>query len=198
METTTKSETLTPEGKVTGERGAKAYKKWEPKKWLPVYEAIVALSCTGLDNESVGKRFGYGKQQVSNILNTPQGKKLREIIAARIRDMNLLTLEDRMAFIQSSALKNVEKVITDETGQIFEKAPLALFDRSLAFLKSSGALKGDQPIPPASSPLVGNVQKMSVMVVSSEAKALLNEGLARAAEVKQLHGNPIAVVESEK
>jgi hypothetical protein len=185
-------EQITPDGKIIGPRGAKAFKRWEPKTWLPIYEAIVALSCTGLSNEEVGKRFGYGKQQVSNILNTPQGKKLREIIANRIREANLLTLEDRMAFIQANALKNIEGVLADETGIIAEKAPLALFDRSLAFLKASGALKGDNPIPPAGqSQLVGNAKQVNVMVISQEAKALLSEGLSKAQEVKQLHATNI-------
>jgi hypothetical protein len=184
-------EVISPEGKVTGPRGASAHKRWEPKQWLPIYEAIVALSCTGLSNEEVGKRFGYGKQQVSNILNTPQGKKLKELIANRIRDMNLLTLEDRMAFMQKNALGNIDKVLADEDGTIIQRAPLALFDRSLAFLKSSGALKGDQPIPPASNPLVGNAKTVNVLMapLSQEANQLLRDGLSKAKEVEVIHGN---------
>lgn len=179
---------LTEDGRVTGPRGAKAHKRWEPKNWLPIYEAIVALSCTGLSNEEVGKRFGYGKQQVSNILNTPQGKKLRELIANRIREMNLVTLEDRLGFIQANAFKNIDSVIADEDGSIRERAPLALFDRSLAFLKSSGALKGDQPTLPATNPLVGNAKTVNV-VLSPEANQLLREGLSKAKEVEEIHAN---------
>ena len=180
---------ISPEGKVTGPRGASAHKRWEPKQWLPVYEAIVALSCTGLSNDEVGKRFGYGKQQVSNILNTPQGKKLKELIANRIREMNLLTLEDRMAFMQKNALGNVDKVLADEDGTIMQRAPLALFDRSLAFLKSSGALKGDIP-QSSGNTLVGNAKTVNV-VLSPEANQLLRDGLSKAKEVEVIHGNLI-------
>lgn len=183
------TETLTEDGRVTGPRGAKAHKRWEPKEWRPVYEAIVALSCTGLSNEEVGKRFGYGKQQVSNILNTPQGKKLREIIANRIREMNLLTLEDRLAYMQKNALANMDKVLADEDGRLLERAPLALFDRSMSFLKASGALKGEQ-LPPATNPLVGNAKTVNV-VLSPEANQLLREGLSKAKEVEVIHGNLI-------
>ena len=180
---------ISPEGKVTGPRGASAHKRWEPKQWLPIYEAIVALSCTGLSNEDVGKRFGYGKQQVSNILNTPQGKKLKELIANRIREMNLLTLEDRMAFMQKNALGNIDKVLADEDGTIIQRAPLALFDRSLAFLKSSGALKGDIP-QSSGNTLVGNAKTVNV-VLSPEANQLLRDGLSKAKEVEVIHGNLI-------
>jgi hypothetical protein len=180
---------ISPEGKITGPRGASAHKRWEPKQWLPIYEAIVALSCTGLSNEHVGKRFGYGKQQVSNILNTPQGKKLKELIANRIREMNLLTLEDRMAFMQKNALGNIDKVLADEDGTIIQRAPLALFDRSLAFLKSSGALKGDIP-QSSGNTLVGNAKTVNV-VLSPEANQLLRDGLSKAKEVEVIHGNLI-------
>jgi hypothetical protein len=180
---------ISPEGKITGPRGASAHKRWEPKQWLPIYEAIVALSCTGLSNEDVGKRFGYGKQQVSNILNTPQGKKLKELIANRIREMNLLTLEDRMAFMQKNALGNIDKVLADEDGTIIQRAPLALFDRSLAFLKSSGALKGDIP-QSSGNTLVGNAKTVNV-VLSPEANQLLRDGLSKAKEVEVIHGNLI-------
>ena len=183
-------EVLTPDGRVTGPRGAKAHKRWEPKQWKPIYEAIVALSCTGLSNEEVGKRFGFGKQQVSNILNTPQGKKLREIIANRIREMNLLTLEERLAFMQKNALTNMDKVLADEDGRLLERAPLALFDRSMSFLKATGAMKGEQ-LPPASNTLVGNAKTVNVLMapLSQEANALLREGISKAKEVEVIHGD---------
>lgn len=176
-------EVLDEKGKVVGKiRGAKGYKRWEPKTWLPIYEAIVALSCTGLDNESVGKRFGYGKQQVSNILNTEQAKKLIKLINDRLRDKNVATLGDRMERMQEKAMGHIEYTL-DRPSEDF-KNPFTIFDRSLQFLKSSGKLVGDNQ--PSQQGVVNNIR--NAMFLTNPAAQLLDEGLRKADEVKVLHG----------
>lgn len=171
-------------GKVVGPRGAKGYKRWTPKEWLPIYEAIVALSCTGLSNEEVGKRFGYGKQQVSNILNTPQAKKMRELINDKLRKDNIAGLTDRLDRMQEAAMKHIEHVL-DRPSEDF-KNPLAIFDRSLAFLKSSGKLASDTP----AATIGGNITNIrTAMILSTPAAEMLNEGLTKANQVKVIHGN---------
>lgn len=171
------------EGKVIGpKRGARITKKWIPKEWRPEYEAITALSCTGLSNEALGKRFGYGKQQISNILNTPQAKKLREIIVERLRATNNNTLGERIDNLREVALKRVESVLTDD--DIFSRSPLAIFDRSLGILKSTGNVKdngiGEHPI--------NNITNIkNAMIVSPASAHLINEGLAKSEEAKRLN-----------
>lgn len=180
------TETLDSNGKVIGPlRGARAHKKWVPKKWEPVYESIVALSCTGLSNEEVGKRFGYGKQQVSNILNTPQAKKLKEIINERIRAANTNTITERMDSMANKAMKHIEFVLDRPTEDF--KNPLAIFDRSLAFLKGAGIAKADTSVP---SPTVNNIHNTHVeraMILNSDQSKLLNDGLKKADQVKVIH-----------
>lgn len=183
------TEELTADGKVTGPRGAKAFKRWEPKKWLPVYEAIVALSCTGLSNEEVGKRFGYGKQQVSNILNTPQGKKLIEIMNERIRTNNANTLTERIERMQDKAMKHVEAVLDMPTDNF--KNPLQIFDASLAFLKSSSGGKIAPESAPSNQPQVsgGNTYIKTAMILNGDQAKQLNDGLRLADQVKVIHGD---------
>lgn len=180
-------ETLDPQtGKVVGPRGAKGYKRWEPKEWLPVYEAIVTLSCTGLySNEEVGKRFGYGKQQVSNILNTPQAKKLKQQLAEKVRSENSTTIADRIAQINDSALKHVEFVMNRQSEDF--KNPLAIFDRSRKWLQDSGVLKSDTPAPPQG----GSVHNTTIhaMILNGEGTERLTEGLNRANQVRVIHGS---------
>lgn len=177
------AETIGVDGKVIGsKRGAKAFKRWVPKEWRPEYEAIVALSCTGLNNEEVGRRFGYGKQQVSNILNTPQAIKLREIIVIRLREKHTESFGERLSKLNAKALERVEAVI--ESDDYFEKSPLAIFDRSVTFLKSQGVMKSPESI--NSGPTIGNVIGKA-MIMTSEAANILSEGLRKANEVKVLH-----------
>lgn len=176
-------ETLDSNGKVIGQsRGAKAYKRWVPKEWRPEYEAITALSCTGLSNEEVGRRFGYGKQQISNILNTPQAKALREIIVNRLREKNTETLSQRMDNLNIAALERIEAVITSDT--IFERSPLAIFDRSMKVLEKTGAVKGDSSN--TGNTINGNVIGKA-MIMTTEAANILSEGLRKANEVKVIH-----------
>ena len=176
-------------GKVVGSRGAKAFKKWEPKKWLPVYEAIVALSCTGLSNEEVGKRFGYGKQQVSNILNTPQATRMRELINQRLREANLATLAERMDNMNNAAMKHVEFVLNIPSEEF--KNPLAIFDRSVMWLKASGKVAGNEPI---NNSVINNTQNNIVnaaMILTPTAANVLQEGLNKADQVKVIHDGDV-------
>ena len=180
-------ETLDPNsGKLVGpKRGAKAHKKWVPIQWKPEYEAIVALSCTGLSNEEVGKRFGYGKQQISNICNTPQAKKLKEIINERLRLANTSTLAERMENMSEKAMKHIEFVLDRPTEDF--KNPLAIFDRSLAFLKGAGVAKPDNSIP---APTVNNIHNTHVeraMILNGDQAKQLHDGLKMADQVKVIH-----------
>lgn len=181
-------EILDTNGKIIGQhRGAKAYKRWVPKEWRPEYEAIVALSCTGLDNKEVGKRFGYTKEHISNILTTPQAKKLREIINERLREKNLETFGERYGALNAKALERVEKVM--ESDDMFEKSPLAIFDRAITVLKATGAVKGEQ----TGGGLTVNLPQNSRTMILSESMAEgLRDSLKKADEVKELHsGNCI-------
>ncbi len=174
------------DGKVTGPRGARITKRWEPKEWLPIYEAIVALSCTGLSNEVVGARFGYGKQQVSNILNTPQGKKLKLLIAERIRNENSASVVDRVAAIQEKALQRVEAVMFDDDRA--EKQPLAIFDRSMEILKS-GLLKDKTPIAPDGNNT--HIDKAVFINMKPEQIQQLDDGLRKADQVRVIHSGTV-------
>lgn len=179
------------DGKVQGKRGARITRKWEPKTWKPEYEAMIALSCTGLSNEEVAKRFGYDKQTVSNLRNTTQGKKLISLIAARVRDMNTESITERVAALQSKALERVETIIHSDDA--FLEKPLAIFDRALDVLKS-GILKDKSP--PQHTILPGsttNIQKAVFMQVSPEAAKQLDDGLDKANQVRMIHSGNTGV-----
>ena len=178
-------EVLAADGKVIGPRGAKAFKKWEPKKWLPIYEAIVALSATGLSNEEVGRRFGYGAQQVSNIRNTPQGKALMEIIRQKIHDEQTMSIGERLAKINENALRHVENLMAMDPSDF--KNPLPVFDRALAVLKSTGKVAGEQSAATGGNTTV-NVHNNTAMILPSPQAERLREALALSNQVKVIHG----------
>ena len=181
--------TLTPEGKVTGPRGAKAFKKWVPKEWRPEYEIIVLLSCTGLPNEEVGRRTGYGKQQVSNILNTPQARKVRELVIVQLRDRGKEGLQTRLDTMADKAMSHIERVL-DIPSENF-KNPLAIFDRSVTFLKAVGKVKGDENSPHTIINNTNNTIDKAMMVLSPDQTKQLADGLKKANEVHVIHDGTI-------
>lgn len=178
------SETI-ENGKVVGPKtGARITKRWVPKEWKPEYEAMVALSCTGLSNEEVGRRFGYGKQQVSNIINTPMGKKLKEIILNRLRATNEESFTQRISTLQDRALRNIEDVLTND--EYLASKPLAIFDRSQKFLASTSAKGIKQEVPDGGSSNGNNTTNIGVIVVNGATRDSLAEALAKADEAKEL------------
>lgn len=153
-------------------------KRWVPKKWLPIYDQMVALHCVGLSNGSIAERFDYSAQQVSNILNTEQAKVIKGLVHKKmVAEMEFGTA-DRLKKIEAQAIKNVERVIMDEA--LLESKPLAIFDRSVALLKGIGKLDGDGP---------KNNTNLTVFNIAAEHAAALTEGINKANEAAILHGS---------
>lgn len=182
-------ETKIVNGKYQGVRGARITPRWDPKNWKPIYESIIALSCTGLSNTVVAERFGVTPQTVSNLRSSEKGKKLISLIAARVRDMNNESIGERVAALQSKALERVETVIMSD--EAFAERPLAIFDRSLQVLKS-GILKEERPA--NGMPQIGNINKAVFMSVSPEGAKQLNDGLNKADQVKVIHSGDTGTV----
>lgn len=167
-------------------RGAKATKRWSPKEWRPEYTAIVALSCTGLSNEAVGKHFNYSKQQISNILNQPEAIKIREVISTNLLETSKLSMADRMIKLQSKALERVETVLNDE--EMAHRSPMQIFDRAFKFLQASSP-----ELSPENSPTGNSTTNIQNNIVLNEALAnKLIQGLDLAQRVKDVHANVTA------
>lgn len=167
-------------------------KRWKPKEWRPEYTAIVALSCTGLSNAAVGKHFGYGQQQISNILNQPEALEIRKLIGNQLLETAVLSIPERLQKLQNVALSRVENLLNDD-----ERAranPLQIFDRSFKFLQASGQLKDGYE----SSRGGGNTNTVNIqtnnLVVPPELLQRLADGLDKAKRVAEMHKvEPISI-----
>lgn len=152
--------------------------RWVPKKWLPAYDMIVALHIQNWTNKRIGEHFGYTAQQVCNIIGTPQAQALISIARERIRQTLGEDIVDRMAKLEDAALRNVEHVLTDEALRI--KNPLAVADRSIAFLKGVGKLdKGEER----------DKVIERTMVIPSELVQKMVDGMSKANEAMMKFGN---------
>jgi hypothetical protein len=169
---------------VVERKGPKLHKKarWQPKKWDPLYDQMVALSCTGLSNKAIADRFQYTPQQVCNILTSDQAKIVKQLITEHIRKVASEDSAARLTRLEHAALKNVDFVLTNE--ELMQKSPLAIYDRSMAFLKGIGKMEGDKP----------QVQQTTNVIIADDIAEKLLKGIEKANEAAILHsGNGVEV-----
>lgn len=180
-----------PTDVIVGKRGAKITRKWNPKDWKPVYEAMVALCTIGKKTQrEVAHEFGYTEAWLSQIMNSEKGKEVQAELIRNTRDRTVGDVAARIRDIQELALRRMETVIRDD--KIAERSPLAIFDRSALFLKNTGVIKDNHAPPVPTQGHVTNInQTNNTLIVSGKNADDLRDGLRKSDEVKQLHGNMI-------
>lgn len=153
--------------------------KWSPKKWEPMYDEMVLMSCLGKSNIEIAKRFGYTKEHISVILNTKQAQVTRRLILSKLQDTIAQTLDQRLAAIKDVALTRIKQVLSDDN--IYQSAPLALFDRARDILKGVGVLRSE------AAPGSGGITAKNAVFINSEDARGIREGLAAANEAARLN-----------
>ncbi len=156
-------------------------KRWEPKKWEPVYEQMVAMSCMGLSNVDIASRFSYTPVHVSNVLTSLQGQRLKKLILDRLRSTVAATIPERLEDIADKTVSRLHELIHDD--ERFQRSPFAVVDRGMAVLKGLRHLKGDAE--------VNNFRAERAIVMSHEAAKLIAEGLEKSRQSDLLHGEVI-------
>lgn len=148
--------------------------KWEPKVWHPVYEEIVLLDIMGYKNTVIAEMKGFTVVHVSNILNTPQAKIIRQLTLKRMEQKREETIEQRLERLTHDAMARVEDTIRND--DLAAKNPLGLFDRAITVLKATNKIK-------EVAPTVNN----NTMIVSDEALDKLMRAVKQSDEAKALH-----------
>lgn len=157
--------------------------KWQPKKWRPEYERMVAMSCLGWSNKMIAERAGYTPEHVSNVLNLPQAEHLREQLLERMREQTLKSIPERLDEIAEHTLKRLHTVVTND--ELFEKSPFAVVDRGMDVVKGLGHLKGGGNGAPG-------INVSSAIIIQGEQAEGLFASLEKAREVRRIHGTPEA------
>lgn len=150
--------------------------RWQPKTWKPEYERIVGLSCSGMSNKMIASETGYTPEHVSNILNLDYAEELRSAILAKMRDVNLKTIPDKLENVTNKAIERVQAVIEDD--ELFYNNPFQVVDRSLRLLEGAGHLKKNVPAGT-------NIER--AIIINGETASNLFEGLAKADQARKLN-----------
>ena len=152
--------------------------KWTPKKWKPIYEEIVLLSAAGKSNKDIGEFLGYSEQQISNILSCPAAMTKKEEIIVNVSAGFLESEGLELQKVARKCIERVSKVLFDD--EIFEKAPLAIHDRSITFLKAVGKLQSGYE----------GTRVQNNIFIGKEVQRNLIDGLEKANRVQELHQIP--------
>lgn len=156
------------------ERNAKLKKRWQPKRWEPMYDQMVALSCTGMSNTLIAARFKYTPQQVCNILTSENGKIIKALVSKHIQESLMFDAKTRMSQIENKATEIVHATL--HNNDLYEKSPLAMYDRAIKFLEGRGSLESPE-------------QKVAnrALAIPSDLAAKLISGMVAANEAAKLH-----------
>jgi hypothetical protein len=157
----------------------KKREKWVPKKWKPKYENIVLFSASGKSNGEIAAAIGYTEQQVSNILNTPQALETLRRICSNAGSKFQQDFGARIESLTDVSLRNVENVLKNDS--LLKNVPLAMFDRSITFLKSAGKLTGERVVQ----------NNMTNIMIGADVQKALVTGLEKATRVMEIHGGTV-------
>lgn len=151
--------------------------KWQPKNWDPLYDQMVALSCTGMSNKAIADKFQYTPQQVCNILTSDRGKLIKQLISQHIQD----ELKNETTARIAQAEKRSHEIIAGVLGnnELLAKHPLAMYDRAIAFLKGRGQLEDESR---------KVVERERTFVLPSDLAEKLVAGMAKSNAALMLHG----------
>lgn len=161
-----------------GRRGAVKRERWEPKKWLPKYDIMLAMWFTGvMKQDAIASHFKVHKQVVNYVVNSDQGRlKLAEMQAKQ-----KVKLEKDLGFrldnMMHKAIDNMERVINDPI--LLAESPFSIFDRSLAVAKGLGKLN--------KAPEDKGVVNNNLVIADKEVAARLLKGLDLSNQVNQIH-----------
>lgn len=170
-------------------KGRRGLKKWQPSRWKPLYDEVVALHCANKSNLEIAHRKGITAQQVSNILTCDQGMIAKSKIYIALRQKLGDTLDERVKSIIDKTVSRTQEVL--DNASLFEKAPLSVIRIGLSVGRSTGHLRanaskdgpdnsnsGNTTINNNSLTILGsaNIEQLMHAIKSSDEARRLNSG----------------------
>lgn len=119
--------------------GARNTEKWQPQKWKPEYEKILALDLLGtFTQKMIADTLGVTSAHVNQVLNCDEAISRKEKAIGKLRTEFTDKIPERLNAMALQSLDNMEYVLT--SNDVREKNPIAIFDRSERVLQSIGKM----------------------------------------------------------
>lgn len=130
-------------GRPVGSKGKGAkFTNYNPKRWHPEFDLIILESIAGKSNEEIGRKFGYTKEHISNILSTEETKQVKAKVRNVIDKEFEGGIKQRLASIGEKAIKHIESFIEDETNQAINN-PFQFIDRVVKIAQVTGTVNDE-------------------------------------------------------
>ena len=174
-----------------------SHSRWVPARWDAVHEQMVALSCRGMSNVAIADLLGYTAQQVSNVINTPQGQELIAQYKAELRKKLMESADTRMDELQVRAVENVHKVLNDK--DLLQDSPFQMLRASMEYLKGVGKMVGNAPVINTGDTIQNNtiVSQQTAILMKEEQLSKLVAGVERATKVLAIHTREVEENDAE-
>lgn len=111
---------------------------WQPVKWKPVYDMMIALHISGVSNVEIGKQLDYTPVQVGNILRSDEGKNYINQIQRSIRSQMSDDIPTRLEQLKQLSYNRISEALSNE--ELAQRSPLAVASTAMSFLKGIGSL----------------------------------------------------------
>ena len=161
--------------------------KWYPKKWKPIHEQIVALDCAGAPHAMIAAKFDKTPQYVSKICNTPQAKIIRRHALNTLVEKNKEFQDERFVHAAAKAMERVTDLLEDDA--LFESEPFQVVEKAFKLLAGVGVVGGKKDDGAthihAKNVTVNNLKQTAIVDIK--------EGLAKAAEAREMHSHMKAI-----
>lgn len=155
-----------PKGTKNGKRETE---KWQPQKWKPEYEKILALDLLGtFTQKMIADTLGVTSAHVNQVLNCDEAIARKEKAVGKLRTEFTDKIPERLNALALRSLDNMQYVL--ESDDIRENNPIAIFDRSERVLQSIGKMA--RPID-TSKGNVNNVQN-NFIIPPEQARTFLS------------------------
>jgi hypothetical protein len=166
-----------------GRRGVRSTIPWEPKKWKPRYDMMVALWSTGrYTQRDIAKLTKVSHVMVGLLLRSDMAKPYIEAAKVKMTQVASETQEERIQQTQERAFVIIEKVMHND--ELVETNPFSMMDRSIKFLEATGKIKGKNTEGNGNGNI--NVHGPAVFLPIEHAERI-GEGLSKLNEIKRLH-----------
>jgi predicted transcriptional regulator len=159
-----------PKGTLNG--FADKTKKWQPKKWKPLYEVIVSMHVQGYVNKFIADKLQITPQTVSNVINCDMARGVIVQMMKKVQELSAEKSADLVAQSVDLIHKRIHGALNNAV--LAKSSPLAVGAFAIKAGQAMGILK--DPVNILNNPEVA--QGLMTALSKSQEAAQLHSGIS--------------------